>query len=199
MEYPRVQRGNEDLVAELERFITDSDRLDAAETEKRLLPVLVGLMEAQGYRLVNQVRPDATFTDFVTEADPHNPRQKRVGVGYKHYAPPRRVGVNSVEQMLGIFQRTSLEKILLIARPGFTREAIETARRNTPVDLELFDYDRLRSMAHGLARKDEYASSRIATLIRALSAEAARIVARDPRELENLEWRRLGTNDGNSS
>src|ERR1700728_75923 len=56
------------LQVRLQRFVEDSATLDALAAEKRFLPILQDLLEAQGFDTVPTVRPDDAQMDYLGHA-----------------------------------------------------------------------------------------------------------------------------------
>lgn len=175
----------------VDRFIRDSSNLNAKEAEERLLPILSDLLDKDGFDLVKNIRPEPTATDYIAYKRSGSGQTYKLGVEYKHYEPERLVDEVAIEQMLTAAQRNQLERIMLIARPGFTKGALEAAQRNHPLELQLLDYNGLRGWVLRVEKAEIGGHSRIIAMITELSREAAWTIAADPRELENLEWRDL--------
>jgi restriction system protein len=176
--------------AELDRFIADWDQLNAAEAEQRLLPILQQLLSIDGFGLIDSVRPESQATDYIAVGNREG-RNVRVGVEYKHYAPTRPADTTAVDQVLALARRSQLEQVILISRSGFTAAALEAARRDYPIELQMLDVDGLRGWVVRLERALGGRQSRIVAAIEELSREAARAIASNPRELDHLEWRDL--------
>jgi len=179
------------IAEEVERFIRDSSNLNAKEAEERLLPILRDLLAKDGFDLVGKIRPESTATDYVAHKRPSSGKPYKLGVEYKHYGPEHPVDQRAIDQMLTAAQRSNLEGIILISRPGFTQLALEVAQAYHPFELQLLDFNGLRGWVSRVEKADNGRYSRIIALITELSREAARIIAADPQQLEYLEWRDL--------
>ena len=179
------------LRRDIENFADASAQLNAKEAEERLLPILRDLLSLDGFELMDKIRPEPHATDYVALGYLPGPDVRRLGVEYKHYALSRPVDVAAVDQVLTAAREADLQRAILIGRSGFTDAAVEAARRDFPVDLELMTFDDLRGWVSRLQRSSTGEQSRIVSAITELSREAARIVAADPSELDNLEWRDL--------
>jgi restriction system protein len=185
-----VMSGDEQSLYErVRRFSEESPTLDLAEAERRFLPILRELMDAQGFEMVPQVRPDTTATDFIGHAKRGGVQEGRIGVELKLYNADRPAGVMAVEQVLTAAQRADLDRVVLLSQSGFTQEALDRARQTFPVALELLTFDDILVLARAVDAPAEAPSSQIATLIRRFSEEAARCVAQNPCALDDLEWR----------
>jgi Restriction endonuclease len=128
--------------AAIESFRTDSDRIDAAVAEKRLLPILRDLLAGDGFELIEQVRPEAGV-DYVANRPAGDGPGRRLGVEYKHYGSARRVDVATVERTLAVAGKSRLDRLIIVAKPGFSQDAIAFATRDHPLEIELLDLDAL--------------------------------------------------------
>jgi restriction system protein len=173
-----------DVAGAVRNFVADADRLGAAEAESRLLPILKHLLEHDGFELANSVRPESQATDFVA-----NSQGGRLGVEYKHYTGRRRADIQAVEQVLTLAQRANLSRVLLVSKSGFTDAAMRIAERDHPIELELTDLSGLSEWAQRIQGWRDGSRSNVVAVILEASKEFARAVARNPRELDSLEWR----------
>jgi hypothetical protein len=138
-----------DVATLVDNFIRDASSIDAAQAERRLLPILSTLAASDGFELVEEVRPDTQATDFV--AHHRLDRDEKLGIEYKHYEDSRRVDVMAVDQVLRAAAQRSLSRVALIARPGFTAEARAKAAEGSPIQLQLFDFEAVRAWATRVA------------------------------------------------
>lgn len=184
-----MSQDEQTLYERVRRFSEVSPTLDAAAAERQFLPILQDLMDAQGFEMVPEVRPDTRATDFIGQAKRDGAQQGRIGVEFKHYKADRPAGVEAVEQVLYAAQRADLDRIVLISQSGFTRPALDRARQNFPVAVELLTLDDLAALASSVDAPEEVPRPQIATLIRRFSEEAAKLVAENPASLDDLEWR----------
>jgi hypothetical protein len=79
----------------------------------------------------------------------------------------------------------------LIGRFGFTNAARDAVRHSDPVKIELLDLSGIESWVDRLDVDRSDAAARVQLLIRSISHEFAKMVAKDPEILEHLEWRDL--------
>jgi restriction system protein len=178
-----------DVITLVDSFIREASSMDAAQAERRLLPILKILAASDGFDLVEEVRPDTGATDFV--ANHRLAGDERLGIEYKHYEDSRVVDARAVDQVLLAAQRRNLSRIVLIARPGFSADATAKAAEGHPAQVQLFDFQALRSWAAQVTYQQQSERSQVVTVLAELSRELARIVARNPNELSQLEWRDL--------
>ncbi len=179
-----------DLAVAVDAFVRDSADANAKDAEERFLPLLTDVMAGQGFDVVPRVRPHPNTTDYVGAARLGGPQRGRVGIEYKHYAGTRPVDARGIEQVVRLARNGDLDRALLVSKSGFSASAQQAAAETYPVRLELLSLDDFRRLAVN-GEPEPSASSRIAALVRAVSEEMARIVARDPRALDHLEWRDL--------
>ncbi|MEO7032880.1 MAG: restriction endonuclease [Polyangiaceae bacterium] len=173
-------------------------RLDLLEAATRpqaaellALDVLQPLLEADGYTVAHTGGPGDKGIDFLaTRSDVGGSLPPRVGIQYKHLGRP--VGADTVQQVIGASYTNNLQRMLLVAKSGFSASARAMLERALPTSLELLDLDFLRSWA---ARFDAAPPNAVQTSAMAAIAEVsallARIIARSPAELDNIEWRDL--------
>lgn len=174
----------------VDAFIREADSFDPRQAEEQILPLLVETMALQGFRLESRVRPEQNATDYVGVAAPDGPHVGRVGVEYKHYTSARRADVLAVDQVARLARAANLDKVLLVSKSGFTRSARAEAAHRHPLSLELLTLDDLRTLATA-ASPTPTSEARISAIVREMSEEMARAVARDPAALDYLEWRDL--------
>lgn len=179
------------IAEKIDCFIRESPNLNAKEAEERLLPILNELLAMEGFDLVEKIRPGNSATDYIAYRNQDLGKPYKLGVEYKHYGPEKPVDIIAIKQMLNAAKRDQLERILLIARPGFTIRALEAAQEFHPFDLQLLDFNGLRGWVIRIEKAEAGGQSRIIALVTELSREAARIIAAEPQELEYLEWRDL--------
>jgi len=179
--------GPRGLVRQIERFVEELPTMTAADAEGRLLPLLTPIMAAQGFEVVQQRGPDSGF-DYVGAAAPGSGQEGLLGVDYKHLNRP--VGISEIDRIIGLAGRTAVGRLVFVSRSGFTASAQQRALQN-PVAVELLTPNDLLALARSVASAGGEPGHRIAALIRGVSAEMAKIVARNPDALNDLEWRDL--------
>jgi len=155
------------------------------------LDVLQPLLEADGYTVTHTGGPGDNGIDFLaTRSDAADALPARVGIQYKHLGRP--LGADTVQQVIGASHTNNLQRMLLVSKSGFSRSARQILERALPTSVELLDFDFLRGWAtrFDAAPADPVQTSALAAIAE-LSAALARIIARNPRDLDNIEWRDL--------
>lgn len=188
----------------IERFMSDFDQgeilrrlemveaeADAQRAEIRLLDVLVPVLEAEGYAVRHTGGPGDQGIDFLaTCSDPKRGLPSRLGIQYKHTRRP--IGTDTVERVVGASITSDLDRMLLLSLSGFSDTARRVLERALPTAVELIDLDSLRRWIKRLGTQgSELLRSEALIAIAELSATLARIIARNPIELDYIEWRDL--------
>jgi len=158
--------------------------------EELLVDVLVPLLRADGYRVEHTGGPGDRGIDFLATSELPDTEPTRIGVQYKHLGRPATVDV--VQQVIGASIVADLDRMILLSRSGFSEAARGVLNRQLPTAVELIDLAFLRSWAarFGQGNRDPERGAAVIAITE-LSAALARIVARNPVELENIEWRDL--------
>ncbi|MFD8246945.1 restriction endonuclease [Nocardia sp. NPDC059691] len=179
------------LFERTKRFLDECYQLHPREAEERLRPILTELMAAQGFDIqARRVgRASDHGLDFEGVARSGGPQQGRIGIEYKQYKNERPAGREVVLQAISLAERTRVDRMLLVSPTGFTSAARAQALGHI-VGVQLLARDELQDLARAV---DEITPTepKIVAVIRRVSEEFAKIVARDPSELDALEWRDL--------
>jgi HJR/Mrr/RecB family endonuclease len=164
---------------------------DAQRAEIRLLDVLVPVLEAERYAVEHTGGLGDQGIDFLaTSSEQERGLPSRVGIQYKHRQRP--LGTSEVQQVIGVSITNDLDRMLLLSRSGFSVAARRILERALPTAVELVDLDSLRRWIMRLGTQEpESMRSAALVAIAELSAALARIIARNPTELEHIEWRDL--------
>jgi len=155
-----------------------------------LVNIIATVLAKEGYTRTPAVPYDSvdpTRFDLVVgrPADSRTVEQ-RVGVEVKD--PNQPMETYDVRRAVGAALLT-VDRALLISTAGFTDSAHEIIGRELPLSIELFDLSRLRKWIASLEAHESPSGVREA--VRVLSRKLAEIIARDPRELFELDWRDL--------
>ena len=113
--------------------------------------------------------------------------RERVAVMVKGYRHP--VCLVVVHMAAGTMALGAFQRFLLVSLPGFTRAARDAVERDSPVTIELIGSADLRRWAQRLVTSEEGLPTRFVVVLTAFTRRLAQIVARDSRELDNMEWR----------
>ena len=160
------------------------------DSEFKLLEILTPLLETEGYTVmpVDSAQSHDMGIDFLatrpTDLNPELPNN--IGIEYKHTVQP--IGASAVQRLLGVSVINSLDRLILLSRSGFTKQAWDITKHSFPTAIELLDLDSLKGWILRLERSsDDYSS--VVQAIKELSKQFARIIARNPEELMQMEWR----------
>lgn len=161
----------------------------APEAENRLFDILRPLLETEGYNIEYRHGPGDDGIDFLAEkldgANSNLPT--KIGIQYKHYRSP--VGASVVQQIIGISLLNNLDRMILLSRSGFSQQAWVIAKRDLPTAIELIDLNALRAWITRIERSVKKNYSKVIQAITDLSRFLAKIIANNPQELINMEWR----------
>lgn len=177
---------------DLRRLRAEDGVVSAAEAVRMLAAVLQPLLRTEDYDLSLSNEPLDRGIDLVARQKGQRADATRsLAIQYKHHGQGRPIGSETVRQLLDSELLAQFDRLLLIGRFGFTRAAFNAARHAEPVSVELLDIQNLEEWLQRLESTAPTEGERVNFLIRALSDEFARLVARDPTVLNHLEWRDL--------
>jgi HJR/Mrr/RecB family endonuclease len=161
------------------------------QAEAQLFDVLHPLLDAEGYTVEHTGGPGDFGIDFLaTCSTPTRGLPSRIGIQYKHHRS--QLGMSEVHQVIGVAVTQGLERMILLSRSGFSRNAHQLLQRALPTVVELIDLDFLRGWIQRLSGEERDSEQSAAVkAITELSRTLARIVAARPNELDQLEWRDL--------
>src|SRR5439155_10546110 len=114
-----------------------------------------------------------------------------LGIQYKHHGLGRPIEIDAVHQIVGAQTSGPYDRLMLIARFGFTPSGIELAHRVDPVSIELLDLNGIEGWIARIEAGEPPHAHQIQLLIMSVSHEFAKLVAREPDTLDHLEWRDL--------
>ena len=161
----------------------------APNAESRLFDILQPLLEMEGYEIEYRHGAGDQGIDFMAErrddASPDLPA--KMGIQYKHNRAP--IGTNVIQQMIGVSILNNLDRMILLSKSGFSKEAWSIAKRDLPTAIELVDLNTLRAWIARIERSVKNDYSKVVQAITDLSRLLAKIIAHNPQELINMEWR----------
>jgi restriction system protein len=175
---------------ELIRKIDDLEQEAVAqEAELKLLGVLTPLLESEGYMVEHTGGPGDIGIDFLAKKteNAETDLPAVMGIQYKHYSSL--VGANVIQQIIGVSLLNNLDRMILLSKSGFSKQAWEIAKRDLPTAIELVDLTTLRAWVARVERSLRSDYSQIIKAITDLSKHLAKIIANKPSELANMEWR----------
>ncbi len=183
----------QELRTRIDTFERRHAEMSPAEAERELVSILEPLFQVDGYSFKHTGGPGDAGIDYIA--------QKKIGttdalpttiIQYKHYWPPRRVGVNTVRELLGsALLGNNYNRAILLANTDFTRAAEDILLHDLPVKFQLMNLNSLRAWARRIERVQEGDVSPVVLAVRNLSEDLARLVAGNPQYLNEIEWRDL--------
>jgi restriction system protein len=174
--------------------INEFERRHAEMTPQRaegeLIDILTPLFKADGYSLEYIGGPGDAGVDYLARRHlSSDPRPLTTMVQYKHYRRPRRIGVEVVRQVMGAALLGQYERAILLANADFTRPAEDALLHDLPFEFQLMNINALRAWARRIERAQQEDVSPIVQAVTELSRTLARLVAGNPRYLDEIEWR----------
>ncbi len=165
------------------------------ETDEALLPQageqLIGaVLRASGFAVTNSgfIESD-TGVDcfFETRQDG---ALRRIGVDIKQ-SMRRPVEEDAVLQALHLQDSGQFNRMIVISRKGFTTGARDRAMAEGLGKIDLFGPGDLANWLSRYTEKEISAPNKATAIVRGAMRGLARLIAEDPRELANVEWRQL--------
>ncbi|MCC6558688.1 MAG: restriction endonuclease [Polyangiaceae bacterium] len=163
---------------------------EAFAAERVLLDLLTRLLRRDGYEVRLAGRgAEAGFDFMATRIATARNAAASIGIELKHYRAGRPAAVEAVRALLGAAMGREHDRVMLISTTGFTKQAKIEVARDLPVVAELIDLDELKEWIRRATAPQPDDLPRIEDLIRAMSRRFAEIIARDPDQIAQLEWR----------
>jgi HJR/Mrr/RecB family endonuclease len=160
------------------------------QAEKLAGDVLEAVLREDGYRFQYVGGPHDAGVDFVATRDADTERSAHsLGVQFKYRRVPSNVA--AVRELLGTALLASYDRSILLASAGFTKGARQLLERELPVTVELLDLPTLRNWVQRLVSAEPEAIDDVRSAVRILSRTLALLIARDPKKLDEIEWRDL--------
>jgi len=182
----------QELRAQIDSFENRHGQLSPAEAERELVGILRPLFQTDGYSFEHTGGPGDRGIDYIARKVEMADAPLTTIIQYKHYRPPRKIGVDVVRSLLGAaLLRESYDRAILLANVDFTRSAEDILLHDLPVKFQLMNLNSLRAWARRIERAQESNVSPVVIAVRNLSEELARLIAKNPRYLDEIEWRDL--------
>lgn len=183
------------LKSDLNWLRTEDGVVKAIEAVRVLSRLLSPILAAEGFELFEHESPglgvDLLAATRNNDQGEESEYRVSVAIEYKHHGRGKPIDVRAVNQLISNISKTPYDRAMLIGRFGFTKSAIEVARFQEPIRIELLDLNGIESWIHRLEiGKPDYVK-KVQLLIRSVSHEFAKIVSQTPDALNHLEWRDL--------
>lgn len=161
----------------------------APEAENRLFDILQPLLEAEGYNIEFKHGSGDGGIDFLAQklSEENIDLPAKIGIQYKHQRSL--VGASVVREIIGVSLLNNLDRMILLSKSGFSQQAWDIAKRDLPTAIELIDLNALRAWIARIERSAKNNYSKVVQAITDLSKFLAKVIANDPQELINMEWR----------
>jgi restriction system protein len=166
----------------------------AKQSVEVLSRILAPLLDAEGLELLAPENPGLGVDLFAARRNDDNevtPYQASVAIEYKHHGQGRPIDVDAIDQLMANMEKTPYDRAMLIGRFGFSEAALEAARAQEPVAVELLDLQGIAAWIDRLEDGKPGYAEHVQVLIRSISHEFAKLVSQTPDALDHLEWRDL--------
>jgi restriction system protein len=166
----------------------------AQQAVEVLSRILAPLFDAEGLELFAPESPGLGVDLFAARRNAHNeatPHQASVAIEYKHHGQGKPIDVDAIDQLMANMGKTPYDRAMLIGRFGFTRAAMQVARLQEPVTVELLDLQGIAAWINRMEVGKPACAEQVQVLIKSISHEFAKLVSQTPTALDYLEWRDL--------
>lgn len=161
------------------------------DAEQLMGEILKPLLAEDGFTIQAVGHHRDLGVDFIAQKEsPDNAEEDKIAIEYKHFRQGV-VGVDVVHRVLGAALSMGLSRAMLVTNARFTYAARETIRRHSPVGMELVDIDALRSWIGRLEEVPSVDISQVNLIRRELSRKFIALIAKNPRYLDEVEWREM--------
>jgi hypothetical protein len=183
----------EQLRRDLQWLRGEDGVVPAKDAVKVLSRLLAPLLAAESLEIFEPETAGLGVDLFAaSRADDHDGGYKAsVAIEYKHHGGGKPLGIDAIEQLIANMGKTPYDRAMLIGRFGFTEAAVEAARSQEPVNVELLDLEGIDAWIRRLELGKPGYVEQVQVLIRSISHEFARLVSETPDTLDHLEWRDL--------
>lgn len=175
----------EEILRQIDRFEMSHGTLSPLQAEVELGGILKRLFEADGYQMEHTGPVRDGGVDYTAQKE----GAEKIAVEFKHYRNGNAVGLQVVHQLMGVAIAGGYQRAILLARTSFTKVAMEALQRDLPLEFLLMNVDSLRAWTHRLERLKTVEPSLVVQAVAELSRALARLVAKNPRYLDEIEWR----------
>ncbi len=182
----------EDLHKKIDSFEQRHSSLSPMEAEKELIDILSPLFKADGYDFKHTGGSGDGGGDYLAEKlEQNNSSPLKTVVQYKHYKPTRVIGSSIVRDLLGTIVLGGYDRGILLANSKFSKASEEILLRDLPIQFQLMNLNGLRSWLRRIERSNSTNISSIVKVVRNFCTELAKLIAVNPRSLDEIEWRDL--------
>lgn len=188
MERSETDRLNK-LIARLDGV--NATGLSPKEAEPLLGEILQPLLAEGGYAVEAVGDRRELGMDFVArKSSSGQTGGDSIAVEYKHVRAGS-VGISDVHRLLGAAIAMGAPRAMLVTNSKFSSSVRDAFRKSTPVNIELMDLDALRSWVGRLEEVPSVDINQINAIRQTLSREFIRLIAKNPRYLDAIEWREM--------
>src|SRR5215213_2504038 len=161
------------------------------EAERRIFDIVRPLLSDSGYEVTYKTRKvgDSGFDVSATRTETDELLPHTIGIEYKHYRMP--VGLDIVNAVVGAAIIQRINRVVLISSNRFTKAALDLATHDLPLELELLGFEELKDWVTRIDIDDLNDTTEIQRILEVVSRRFAELVAKNPRRLDELEWRDL--------
>lgn len=169
------------------KSLNKSEKNTYQEAEEVMKSILTDLLTNNGYTITHNKSHDSIPLDFLVEGN-----NATIGIEHKHVpSKGHSIGLNEIYRTIGVAYANDIKRVAIISNVGFSNSAIEFSKYKCPTNLELIGIDSLIEWGERLINRQEPFSGTIAKIIKDLSAKLALEIAKNPKALDDIEWRDL--------
>jgi len=153
--------------------------------EELLRRVAVHFFESQGYAVASSSRESMSACDLVAR------KFGGESIGVFLTAPIHRLGIADIAQLMGRAQRSEHGQHVLITNGELRPEAVPVVHEAVALSISVIMVDDLRQWLETTRRGNASENTRLHEVVARLSYDLVRLIADDPRTLDQVEWRDL--------
>lgn len=163
-----------------------------AQAERLFVKVIQPLLAEDGYRLQRQSASGDRGFDILVDRPPSADYEgQTLGVEFKRYPSNRPASFEGFASALVKAIANDVDRVVVYSNGGFTRRTHATVEHEFPLQVELLSADTIRARLNRVGVEEEKIALEVRQILQVVSREFATLIARDPRTLEELEWRDL--------
>jgi hypothetical protein len=165
------------------------------EAERILSGVLEPLLEKEGFDLRPRGLPgqrDDGIDFRGTRGDETAGTAEAIGVEAKFYSKRRDVPLNAVHSLIGAGLTQDISRVILVSNCNFSSAAKAAVEQYLPLTVELKTLNDLRgwlNVVQAAYEEEADVGVEVRLILKAVSEQFARLIARDAGTLAHLEWR----------
>lgn len=185
-----IQKGEFDRLRSDLQWLRGEDGVVAEETALNVLSRLLSpLFANEGLKIYEPERLRSGVDLYAGKHEGDKELRNSVAIEYKHHGRGKPIGVAEIHQLIANLEEIPYDRAMMIGRFGFTPDAVEIARSQAPVEVELLDLQGIETWIRRVEIGEPPNLDKVQVLIRSMSHEFAQLISENPGMLDCLEWR----------